>query len=279
MTRFAHLGSRLGLEPKAIAARVGCSTNRAPTNREALIPRPDPPRMKPPLAVVRWANGDGSSPSHCRRRPRWPSGHLRGGWSATVSPSTCWPTATLRWNAQRPAPPGARGGSGRRLRHHHPEPPGAAGPKRGDQGAVSERARLAQPLRAAEPLRGARGQRPLARPAGASRPADGLRDLERAGQGEEVEQRDHSQCGQVAGPGRRSGAIAGVQRWGRPLRRPLRLHPAAGSPSAPTTDTPAALAPMGRSPAGEATPMATGPSTASPGPASRPSGRSSRCAS
>ena len=41
---------------------------------------------------------------------------------------------------------------GRRLRHHHPEPPGAAGPERGDQGAVPQRAGLAEPLRAPDPL-------------------------------------------------------------------------------------------------------------------------------
>ena len=67
MTRLVHLGGRLGLEAKAITAIVGGSTNRAPPNREALIPSPDPPRMERPLTVARWANGDGSCPSHCRR--------------------------------------------------------------------------------------------------------------------------------------------------------------------------------------------------------------------
>ena len=66
---------------------------------------------------------------------------------------------------------------------------------------------------------------------------------------------------------------------GTPSAPPAPTTSAAGSPSAPTTATPAALAPMGRSPAGEATPMATGPTTASPEPASRPSWRSGRCAS
>ena len=46
------------------------------------------------------------------------------------------------------------------LRHDHPQPPGAARPEPGDQGTVSQRAGLAQPLRPPHPLRGARGRRP-----------------------------------------------------------------------------------------------------------------------
>ena len=65
--------------------------------------------------------------------------------------------------AQRAAAPGAGGRSGRGLRHHHPKPPGAAGPERGDQGPVPQRIRLAESLRPADPLRGARGRRQSAR--------------------------------------------------------------------------------------------------------------------
>ena len=98
MTRFVRLGGRLGLEAKAITAIVGCSTNRAPTNREALIPRPDPPRIEPPLAVARWANGNGSCPSHCRRGR---AGHR----------VTCGEVGVRRYRPRRAGQPLPRGGT------------------------------------------------------------------------------------------------------------------------------------------------------------------------
>ena len=143
-----------------------------------------------------------------------------------------------------PAAPGAGSGPGRRLRHHHPEPPGAAGPEPGDQGAVPQRARLAEPLRPADPLRGAGGQRPPAGPADAARPAHGVRHLERAGagdhrgagepaertrQGEETQQRDHSRRGQGAGAGKPGDGVAGVH--------PAHAGPSSCAPRRPRTGT------------------------------------------
>ena len=66
------------------------------------------------------------------------------------------------------------------LRHHHPQPPGAAGPERRHQDAIPVRAGLAQPLRPPHPLRGTGGRRPPPGRPAAAHPAHGLRGLERA---------------------------------------------------------------------------------------------------